>query len=369
MKQYVINGGGMVGAAAALALAEQGHQVTLVDLQPPGAARPAWDLRISSVNQHHWLWLNSLGLEQTIDTQKVMPYTDLSVTTQSGDTLCFGAADVNLPQLGVMVENNTLQRALWELLSEHPRVSLKVPERITEFDLAQQRVVLASGEACDYDVLIGADGANSQVAQAINISYRGWDYGQRCLLANVRLSQPQAAATWEVFRPQGPFALLPLTDQQACLIDYRSSAEINCISRDESTLTAALHQTFADRIGAFELLSHASFPLQRKHALNYSDGQSVVLMGDAAHTIHPLAGQGVNLGFADIRSWLNCNSDIAAYEQARKTENQRMMRAMDMINWGFRSQNPLLKLGLRAAFKGFDVLGLKQQVIARAMQT
>ena len=123
------------------------------------------------------------GLEQTIDTQKVMPYTDLSVTTQSGDTLCFGAADVNLPQLGVMVENNTPQRALWELLSEHPRVSLKVPERITEFDLAQQRVVLASGEACDYDVLIGADGANSQVAQAINTCYRGWDYGQRCLLA------------------------------------------------------------------------------------------------------------------------------------------------------------------------------------------
>lgn len=369
MKQYVINGGGMVGAAAALALAEQGHAITVVDVQLPESDEASWDLRISSVNQHHWSWLLSLGIGQTINQGKVKPYTQLSVATQWGDSMRFSAADAQLPQLGVMVENNALQQALWDVLSHHPRVTLKVPARITQFELSQRTVTLDSGERCSYDILIGADGANSAVARAMGCSYRGWDYGQRCLLANVGLSQPLAAETWEVFRPEGPFALLPLTDNQACLIDYRSSTEIRQISADDKILTAALQKTFGEYIGDFELLRHASFPLQRKHALRYTDNRGVVLMGDAAHTIHPLAGQGVNLGFADIRSWLDLNGDMTAYEHARKTQNQRMMRAMDVINWGFRSQSQWLKFGLKGVFKGLDRLGLKQQIIARAMQT
>lgn len=368
MKNYVINGGGMVGAAAALALAEQGEQVTLVDRATAAKRHSDWDLRISSVNQNHWTWLCGLGVSAAIDDDRVMPYQQLSVTTQQGDKLTFKAQEVGVDQLGVMVENNALQRALWQRLQTYSNVVLKAPAGIAEFDLGAKQLRLDSGGRLHYDVLIGADGAHSAVARAAGIRYRGWDYGQRCLLANVRLSQPIAAATWEVFRPEGPFALLPLTNQQACLIDYRRGAEITALSADKEQLSRALHHTFADAIGAFEVIKSASFPLQRKHALSYTKGSSVVLMGDAAHTIHPLAGQGVNLGFADIRSWLQSGGDTATYNQQRQRENQRMMRAMDMINWGFRSQNPLIGVGLKGVFKGLQALGLKQQIIAQAMQ-
>lgn len=368
MPNYVINGGGMVGAAAALALANQGHHVTLIDRHEAPANQADWDLRISSVNQHHWAWLAGLGVEQNIARDKVMPYQQLSVTTQAGDRLTFDATDADLNQLGVMVENNALQHALWQCLQRCKKVVFKVPARIERFDTKLQQVQLNTGDVLHYDVLIGADGANSAVARAAGICYRGWDYGQRCLLATVRLKHAIAPATWEVFRPEGPFALLPLTRQQACLIDYRSAAAIRHMSASKDRLNQILRATFADAIGDFEVLRSASFPLQRKHALRYVASNSIVLMGDAAHTIHPLAGQGVNLGFADVRQWLRCGGNVAEYERQRQRDNHRMMRAMDVINWGFRSQQPLVKLALKGLFFGLDRLNLKRQLIATAMQ-
>ena len=368
MKHYVINGGGMVGAAAALALSRAGNRVTVVDAQAQPAPGEHWDLRISSVNQNHWQWLLELGVGDTIDWHKVQPYQQLSVTTQTGDELSFSAADADLEQLGVMVENNSLQAALWQCAEADSRIRLTAATRVEQFHLAQQRLQLSGGETLDYDVLIGADGAQSAVARAAAIGYRGWDYGQRCLLANVKLQRPIAATTWEVFRPQGPYALLPLGDTEACLIDYRSNSDIKALSQNADTLQRALQETFAAHIGDFELLRYASFALQRKHALRYHRGETLVLMGDAAHTIHPLAGQGVNLGFADVRCYLACDGDVGRYQRERARDVQRTMRAMDLIHRGFRSQNPLFQLGLKAAFRGLSSTWLKQQVIDFAMQ-
>lgn len=357
----------MVGAAAALALARAGQQVTLIDSHSLAEPESAWDLRISSVNDNHWQWLLSLGIGGYLNS-KVRAYSGLSVTTLSGDTLKFSAAEAGTEQLGVMVENNNLQAALWQCLREHEAVTLKVPAQITQFDLRARQLTFADGSQLDYDILIGADGAHSAVARAAGIGYRGWDYGQRCLLANVELQQPIAAQTWEVFRAQGPYALLPLTQTSACLIDYRSNTEISQISRDPETLQAALNDTFGAIIGEFELQRFASFPLQRKHALNYHKDHSVILMGDAAHSIHPLAGQGVNLGFADVRTWLDSGQDAECYQQQRRQQNARMMRAMDAIHVGFTAENRLLQLGLGAGLKLLNLPKLKQQVIRQALQ-
>jgi 3-demethoxyubiquinol 3-hydroxylase len=373
--QIVVVGGGMVGAAAALALAQDGHQLTVVEATAAIATstEEQWDLRISSVHQGNIEWLQSVAAWQRVAAAKWFPYQQLSVRSCNGVQVDFSASEVAAPALGAMVENISLQQALWQLLQQHPAVTLLPQQRIEQLDGVQQRVLIA-GQWYDYDLLIGADGANSQVAQLAGIGMRGWDYDMTCLLAIATTEQPQPAATWEIFRPCGPYALLPLGKQQVCLIDYRSQQQWQTIT-DDSQVNAELTTVFAQHIGAFTLKQHGRFPIRRQRALSYRGFDSVVLVGDAAHSIHPLAGQGVNLGFADVqvlqqqlRQQSSVASALANYERQRLAENQRMMRAMDAIHAGFSNQHRLPQLlvdgGLRALKR---MPWLKRELIRQAM--
>lgn len=373
--QIVVVGGGMVGAAAALALAQDGHQLTVVEATAAIATSTdeQWDLRISSVHQGNIEWLQSVAAWQRVAAAKWFPYQQLSVRSCNGVQVDFSASEVAAPALGAMVENISLQQALWQLLQQHPAVTLLPQQRIEQLDGVQQRVLIA-GQWYDYDLLIGADGANSQVAQLAGIGMRGWDYDMTCLLAIATTEQPQPAATWEIFRPCGPYALLPLGKQQVCLIDYRSQQQWQTIT-DDSQVNAELTTVFAQHIGAFTLKQHGRFPLRRQRALSYRGFDSVVLVGDAAHSIHPLAGQGVNLGFADVqvlqqqlRQQSSVASALANYERQRLAANQRMMRAMDAIHAGFSNQHRLPQLlvdgGLRALKR---MPWLKRELIRQAM--
>jgi 3-demethoxyubiquinol 3-hydroxylase len=373
--QIVVVGGGMVGAAAALALAQDGHQLTVVEATAAIATSTdeQWDLRISSVHQGNIEWLQSVAAWQRVAAAKWFPYQQLSVRSCNGVQVDFSASEVAAPALGAMVENISLQQALWQLLQQHPAVTLLPQQRIEQLDGVQQRVLIA-GQWYDYDLLIGADGANSQVAQLAGIGMRGWDYDMTCLLAIATTEQPQPAATWEIFRPCGPYALLPLGKQQVCLIDYRSQQQWQTIT-DDSQVNAELTTVFAQHIGAFTLKQHGRFPIRRQRALSYRGFDSVVLVGDAAHSIHPLAGQGVNLGFADVqvlqqqlRQQSSVASALANYERQRLAANQRMMRAMDAIHAGFSNQHRLPQLlvdgGLRALKR---MPWLKRELIRQAM--
>ncbi len=373
--QIVVVGGGMVGAAAALALAQDGHQLTVVEATAAIATSTdeQWDLRISSVHQGNIEWLQSVAAWQRVAAAKWFPYQQLSVRSCNGVQVDFSASEVAAPALGAMVENISLQQALWQLLQQHPAVTLLPQQRIEQLDGVQQRVLIA-GQWYDYDLLIGADGANSQVAQLAGIGMRGWDYDMTCLLAIATTEQPQPAATWEIFRPCGPYALLPLGKQQVCLIDYRSQQQWQTIT-DDSQVNAELTAVFAQHIGAFTLKQHGRFPIRRQRALSYRGFDSVVLVGDAAHSIHPLAGQGVNLGFADVqvlqqqlRQQSSVASALANYERQRLAANQRMMRAMDAIHAGFSNQHRLPQLlvdgGLRALKR---MPWLKRELIRQAM--
>ena len=373
--QIVVVGGGMVGAAAALALAQDGHQLTVVEATAAIATSTdeQWDLRISSVHQGNIEWLQSVAAWQRVAAAKWFPYQQLSVRSCNGVQVDFSASEVAAPALGAMVENISLQQALWQLLQQHPAVTLLPQQRIEQLDGVQQRALIA-GQWYDYDLLIGADGANSQVAQLAGIGMRGWDYDMTCLLAIATTEQPQPAATWEIFRPCGPYALLPLGKQQVCLIDYRSQQQWQTIN-DDSQVNAELTTVFAQHIGAFTLKQHGRFPLRRQRALSYRGFDSVVLVGDAAHSIHPLAGQGVNLGFADVqvlqqqlRQQSSVASALANYERQRLAANQRMMRAMDAIHAGFSNQHRLPQLlvdgGLRALKR---MPWLKRELIRQAM--
>ncbi len=373
--QVMVVGGGMVGAAAALALAQDGHSVTVVEAGPAASndVAEAWDLRISSVHQANVDWLQQLGVWNTLAAAKWFPYQQLSVRSIGGVQVDFAASEVAAPALGAMVENLSLQQALWQQLAQHPQVTLLAQQRIEQLDGTQQR--LRTGDQWHaYDLLIGADGANSQVAQLAGIGMRGWDYDMTCLLAIAHTEQAVPAATWEVFRPCGPYALLPLGTHQVCLIDYRSQQQWQLL-RTDAQVTAELAELFTPHIGTFQLEQHGRFPIRRQRALSYHVYDSVVLIGDAAHSIHPLAGQGVNLGFADVqvlqqqlREHTPLATALAYYERQRIAANQRMMRAMDAIHGGFSSPHVLPQLMVDT---GLQLLKrapwLKRQVIRQAM--
>lgn len=373
----LINGGGMVGAAAALAFAKEGADVTLLEPKPPaiqGAdAQPDWDLRISSVNNSHWEWLLSLGVGEFIRSQRVFDYDQLSVTAPGAHQLSFHASEVACERLGVMVENNALQQALWTQLRTHNNVSIRLRETLTELDCSARTAVTSQGDALNFDLLLGCDGAHSKVAQLAGVGYRGWDYDQRCLLAIATVKNSLPAETWEVFRPQGPYALLPLTDGKACLIDYGLRDSVHKLERNPTALQAQLKQTFSPHIGEFELLKSASFPLQRKHANRYVTANSVVLLGDSAHSIHPMAGQGVNLGFADVRCLIEAlkakpqTTALKAYETTRQRENAKMMRMMDCLQIGWRSTHPLMQLTAKLSLSLASVSVIKRWLLRQAM--
>lgn len=373
--QIVIVGGGLVGASAAVAALRDGHQVTLLErgaAPDATAASGDWDLRISSVHQKNVEWLEQIGVWSHVDAQKFLSYDGLSVTTCDRQRLHFAADEVNAERLGVMVENEALVRACWQVLRTHDVAKLLAETEVKSYNLEQRVITLSDGTTQSYDLLLGADGANSAVAKAAGIGMRGWDYGMRCLLAIAEVEQPLAKETWEVFRADGPYALLPLGEHLACLIDYRAEEEWRNAATAE--VEQKLQATFTDVIGPYKLQKHASFPLRRQRALRYFDSRGVALIGDAAHSIHPLAGQGVNLGFTDVQVLFEqlakepLSAALTNYERQQVRVNQQMMRAMDAIHWGFRSEHFLpraavaLGLGAVGQFKP-----LKQHIIKAAM--
>src|SRR5690606_6374265 len=153
--------------------------------------------------------------------------------------------------------------------------------RVEAFDLADRCVTLSNGETLTYDLLLGADGAQSQVAKAADIGQRGWDYDMRCMLAIAEVDQTLPAATWEVFRSKGPFALLPLNEHQACLIDYRSEQQWQQLAGNSEAIQQNLNDVFEPHIGKHTITKFASFPLRRQRALRYISHDSVALIGDA----------------------------------------------------------------------------------------
>lgn len=369
----VVVGGGMVGASAAVSLAKQGHLVTVIEAGKAAVSDGDWDLRISSIHLRNVEWLQELATWSNIRAERKFMYTDLAVQTLDGQRLNFSNNDVDALALGAMVENNALQEALWEQFSEH-NISVYSETRVEHFDLTDRRVRLSNGEILTYDLLLGADGAQSQVAKAAQIGQRGWDYDMRCMLAIADVEKPLPAATWEIFRSEGPFALLPLNDHLACLIDYRSEQQWQEFTGKNEAVQQSLNNVFEPHIGKHTITQFASFPLRRQRALRYISHDSIALIGDAAHSIHPLAGQGVNLGFADVQELTRqlveqpLPEALAKYERIRMQENQQMMRAMDAIHVGFRSQHllprGLLALGLALVDK---VAPLKRELVRKAI--
>ncbi len=375
--QIVINGGGMVGASLALALSQAGHEVVLFESRPPQEYQPnqALDLRVSSIHLGSETWLRSLGAWQRLEQMRLCPYRHLQVGEEQHQ-LHFAARDLNQSHLGHIVENSLLQLALWQGFDANVRV---ISDQQIKSLWQQPRLTLelSGGGRMQPDLLIAADGANSSVRQLAGIGAHQSQYQQACLVAMIHTPYSQQDITWQQFYPTGPRAFLPLPGAFASLVWYDQQDRIRQLAQLEpEALLPELQQAFPKRaqsLAGASCLARAWFPLQRLHAHRYAKGQ-VVLVGDAAHAINPLAGQGVNLGFADAQALLELilnplghldTSRLWQYQLRRWPQNQLMMSAMDLCYYGFSNELSPIKLARTQALSLLNGLTPVKNLIAR----
>ncbi|WP_217539699.1 2-octaprenyl-3-methyl-6-methoxy-1,4-benzoquinol hydroxylase [Vibrio metschnikovii] len=376
----VVVGGGMVGAAAALGFAKQGRRVALVEGYAPQPFSPEqpMDVRISAISQTSVDLLQSLGAWSAIAEMRLCPYRRLETWEHPECRTRFSSDSLGLAQLGFMVENRILQLGLWGQFALYPNLTLFCPDQLSHIDFSTElkTITLQSGQVLHSQWIIGADGAQSQVRKMAQIGITAWDYRQHCMLINVVTEKPQQDMTWQQFFPSGPRSFLPLTGHQASLVWYDSPQRIKQLANlSLSQLREEILNHFPQELGDIEVLQHGHFPLTRRHAQCYVK-QGCILVGDAAHTINPLAGQGVNLGFKDVSVLLAVTKDVSVftdthfsqYQRQRRPDNLLMQTGMDVFYKTFSNDKLSLKVMRNALLKGADYTGpIKQQVLRYAL--
>ncbi|RJX71664.1 2-octaprenyl-3-methyl-6-methoxy-1,4-benzoquinol hydroxylase [Vibrio sinensis] len=371
-------GGGMVGAAVALGFAKQGRQVVLVEGHQPEAftVDQAMDIRVSAISHHSVEILQKLGAWQGIEAMRICPYRRLETWEHPECRTRFSSEELELEQLGYIVENRVIQLGLWQQFSQYPNLTVICPDSLASMTFAQEvEMTLMSGRTLSAEWVIGADGANSKVRQLAGIGITAWDYRQHCMLINVETTLEQQDITWQQFNPSGPRSFLPLCGKQGSLVWYDSPKRIkqlSAMSNEQLREEILIH--FPTELGDIKVLQHGSFPLTRRHAQQYVKNRCI-LVGDSAHTINPLAGQGVNLGFKDVAALLDVVGGeaiseelLAAYERKRRGDNLLMQAGMDFFYTSFSNDIAPLKLLRNAALKIADKTGpVKQQVLKYAL--
>ncbi len=382
----VIVGGGMVGSAVACSLGNSSLKVAVIESTPPQAFSPeqAHDLRVSALSIASKNILETVGAWDGVVARRFCPFKRMRVWETAGDTE-FCSDDINYPELGYIVENRITQLALLDRLQEFDNIELICPSTITKINYAigeDSLLELEDGRQLSSKVLVAADGGQSRVRQIVGLGVTSWDYKQHALVIYIETAYEQQDITWQRFLPSGPQAFLPLTGHYGSIVWYNSPDEVRRLkSLSYDDLKEELQSAFPDCLGQVnQVLGVASFPLKRQHAQNYVK-PGVVLVGDAAHMINPLAGQGVNIGLLDAAALgevlidaakkglsLGDLSVLQRYEQLRRNENLKMMTVMDVFYQVFSNEILPLKfirnLGLGLAER---LLPAKNKVMRSAM--
>jgi 2-octaprenylphenol hydroxylase len=392
----VVVGAGMAGSALALALAGQGLSIALVEARPAGgqAARgtgvDAFDARVSALTPRSQRLFTRLGVWPAIVAGGACAYRHMTVWDAEGTgSIEFDCAEVGAPVLGHIVENRVIVDALLEAVAGCRDIDFLNPARVAACerkDTQGLELRLEDGRRLGAALLVAADGALSPLREMLDFDTREWDYGHDAIVATVQTARPHAATAWQRFLSTGPLAFLPLAgtaDAHYCSIVWsaeRDRAE-DLAGLDDDAFRRELTAAFEARLGEVLAVSKRHrFPLRQRHAVDYVQ-PGVALVGDAAHTIHPLAGQGINLGLADVlvlaeeilaaRARGQAPGELAVlrrYQRRRKGENLAMMAAMDGFKRLF-GQRALAVRWLRNA--GLRAVGrlapLKQQLMRHAM--
>ncbi|CAG0903584.1 unnamed protein product [Cyprideis torosa] len=380
----VISGAGMVGATLACLLARSGKRIAVLEATPAPAFDPAddFELRVSAISRLSQHILRQAGAWGKVVDMRAAAYENMFVwdATGSGE-ICFSAAELGEPELGHIVENKVIQRALWEVMEAEENIKVLCPAGVESFeritDSGEVRVDLSNGRHLTAELLVGADGARSRVRELAGIGCQCEDYAQKGLVGVVRTMLQHQQTAWQRFLPSGPLAFLPLSDPYYCSVVWTLPADRAdvVVKQDELTFNSALAESLEQRLGGVEVVGERGvFPLLGQHAEAYVQ-ENIALVGDAAHTIHPLAGQGVNLGIKDAaelaeqlvvtKSPLGAMKTLRRYERARKGDNHLTQSTMEGFRLLFGNRNQSLQFIRNSGLNIADRLPLIKNMLAR----
>lgn len=383
MSQYdaVIIGAGVVGLSAGLVCAHQGLNVAIVEAHAPlpwQADKP--DLRVYALALDNQNLLEQLGVWPDIKAKHVNPYKTMTVFDEvSGKPLQFNASELGRHTLGYIVEHNLLVDALWSAVLQNKSITLICPDKIQSLINHEQEVEISlqSGRQLSAKIVVGADGARSKVRELLGIESNAHDYQQKGLVAFIKTELSHQDTAWQRFLSTGPLAFLPYSENVCSIVwTLPNERADELLHVDAESFCRALDSAFGGTLGKTELISErAAFPLKRQLANTMMQGRAL-LLGDAAHAVHPLAGQGVNLGLRDVAALQESiakskNSGVDALEMktlkrwatSRYSDNAIAAYAFENINRVFSNDNFALSL-LRGPMLG---LGNKLMPLKNAM--
>ena len=380
----------MVGAALA-ALLGDAFSVAVVEATPVPAvdARDPVDLRVSAVSLASRRLLDAVGVWTTIEQVRVSPFRQMRVWDAasapfSDAALHFDSARIGEAELGHIVENRLIQWALHQRLRAVRQVEVFSPATIDSLSVntEDRRVTLEDGRTLTADLVVGADGAASRTRTLAGIDTVGWSYEQRAVVTHVATSKPHEQTAWQRFLTTGPLAFLPLADGRCSIVWSTTPAQADeLLAMGEADFLAAVTHASDRVLGEVTACgSRGAFPLRLVHAARYTV-PGLALVGDAAHAVHPLAGQGVNLGFLDAAALAQVlvkaretgfrPGDPAAlrrYERWRKGENLLTMATLDGLKRLFGTADPVVTQLRQTGLKLVNRLQpVKHTLIRRAM--
>ncbi len=390
----VVAGGGIIGLAFALKLA-RGASASSLDITVLDAGeRPTFSisddiaLRVSAIASGSAELLDSIGAWQHVATTRVSPYEGMRVwdqddTVDSAAALHFDAAEFAVPQLGFIVENVLLQDALLKQLDK-TAVRLRFASRIRALKKPARQYVIdvENGDELAADLVVGADGARSFVRAAVGIDTRQWPYDQSAFVTHLVPEHAHQATAWQRFLRDGPLGILPLADGRVSVV-WSTTPTIakRALSASDKELGRLLTRASDFVLGQLEAGGpRAAFPLGARHAERYVL-PGVALIGDAAHAIHPLAGQGANLGLQDAASLADVIDTalgqglypgdlpvLRRYERARKGANSTMLHFMTGLNRLFTTDSRLVSKFRSGGMRVFNRSGpLRERAVRVAL--
>ncbi len=370
----MVVGGGITGCAFALALAQQtSFSIAILEEKP---AVNTWDAenyhhRVSAIALSSQRLFASLKIWDDMQQKRVSPFKKISVwDAESSGQIHFDSADIGEDFLGFVMENNVMEEALHEQIRHYPQIQFIAPVSLVSVTTHEQciELVAADGTIFAAKLAVAADGANSWLRQQVGIAVNREAYDQKAIVTTVRTEQTHAQIARQVFLDSGPLAFLPLQDAcfSSIVWSLPSQAAMDLCNEPVDLFKTKLNQAFANRLGeVLEIGERYAFPLYKQSAKQYVMPR-IALMGDAAHVVHPLAGQGLNMGLLDAMSLAEVISDAAKsqrdafsyavlrrYERWRKADNFALTNGIDMIKRLFASNKAGVmqwrSLGLRAS--------------------
>lgn len=384
----VIVGGGIVGLSLANELVGSDFSVAVVERNTLKIITEEIDCRVSAINRSALKRFERTGVFNSSLMQRICAFEKMFVWDKGGaGQIQFDSAELGVSELGVIVENNVLQKMLLENISSAENVTYLSPEEIVNIDysIAEAEsntcIGLASGKKIYATLLVGADGVHSKVREAADIQQVAQSYQQQGLVCNVKTSEPHQNIAWQCFMPSGPLAFLPLYNGSSSIVwSLDEDVAANVMSLDESAFKEALAEAAEFKLGEIlDVSQRFLFPLSHSHVDEYVKS-GLALIGDAAHNIHPLAGQGANLGIADAfiladvitdakksnRQWSALHT-LKKYQRQRKGTNRVMEMSMTGFKELFGHENALLSEIRNAGLSLVDhIPALKQRVIKQA---